>query len=352
MRYLVILAAAVFFTVFIYGEKFFIPGKIARVDNAEPLDDWNVLDLAFKEGNSLETRFLNDNYFVSELKIEDIDLNGVSISGNFFIKGRIVPGNNKNNPVLEGKFVSRDMKINSRSFKSLSMSFDFKNTRLGIRSLRLGDSYELKGMLDLAQPFYADLTFIINRAYMRDLAFIMGLKNPELVLGVMSGMITAKGKLDEIVSEGFINSKNGKIGSLDYDSAVIKIKGSGPIINISDSNIKHGKGTIDIEGYMDLRGIAKKNFYNSLKIKSDMKEIAWKEWDITKSGIDELRMTKDISENIQVGFKTMRRDPLTTYYKRENPEEMSLEYNMGLENLQMKLRENEEFFGIEHNVKF
>ena len=89
-----------------------------------------------------------------------------------------------------------------------------------------------------------------------------------------------------------------------------------------------------------------------MQIKSDLKTIAWDDWDITKTGTDELSMTKDISDRMRIGFKTMARDPLTTYYDRDNPEEMSLEYKMGLENLKMKLKENEEFLGIEHNIKF
>ena len=107
-----------------------------------------------------------------------------------------------------------------------------------------------------------------------------------------------------------------------------------------------------MEGYIDLRNIAKGGFLGGIRVKSDLKTIVWDDWDITKEGIDKLSMTKDISDNFRVGFKTMTRDPLTTYYDRENPEEMSLEYQMGEENLQMKLKENEGFFGIGRNIKF
>jgi hypothetical protein len=83
-----------------------------------------------------------------------------------------------------------------------------------------------------------------------------------------------------------------------------------------------------------------------------MKTIAWDSWDIEKKGRDELSITKDVSDNMCVGFKTVAREPVTPYRDRENPEEMSLEYKIGSKNLKMKLKENEEFFGIEHSVEF
>jgi len=153
-----------------------------------------------------------------------------------------------------------------------------------------------------------------------------------------------------LFSEGILESRNGTIGSIEYELATIKIKGFGPIINIVDSSI--GNGSLTMEGYVDLRKISGGNFFDGLKIKSDMKAIVWDRWHISKHGTDELSMTKDISDNMRVGFKTMTRESITSYYDEENPEEMNLEYKIGGQNLKMKLKENGEFFGVEHNVKF
>ena len=84
-----------------------------------------------------------------------------------------------------------------------------------------------------------------------------------------------------------------------------------------------------------------------------MKTIVWDGWDISKEGSDSLKMVKEIGEKVSVGFRTFAREELLPYQKRENPDEMSLEYKLdNCQILQMKLKENEEFFGVEHKNKF
>ena len=84
-----------------------------------------------------------------------------------------------------------------------------------------------------------------------------------------------------------------------------------------------------------------------------MKTIVWDGWDISKDGSDSIKMIKDIGDKVSVGFKTFAREELLPYQKRENLDEMSLEYKLDNGQIfQMKLKENEEFFGIEHKKRF
>ena len=115
-------------------------------------------------------------------------------------------------------------------------------------------------------------------------------------------------------------SRGGTIGAIGYNVITVRLEGFGPIINIVDSSVKQDSGKLEIEGYVDLRNIAKGNLFDGVRVKSDMKTIAWEGWDITKKGTDELNMKKDVSDNMRVGFKTVSRQPLTTYDDSQNPE--------------------------------
>jgi len=232
------------------------------------------------------------------------------------------------------------------------MSFRVAGDDLEIRSLRLGRSYELKGRVGLKKPFKADLRIDIVRADIRDLTRLMKTKNPDIAMGVVSGILYVKGDQDRFFSDAILESRNGKIGPIGYDFANVRLEGFGPIINIVDSNMRHGNSNVTVSGYVDLRDIAEGSAFDGIIVRSDMKRIVWDDWDITKKGKDQLSMEKDISDNVRIGFKTMARDPITSYYDRDNPEEMSLKYKIGLENIKMRLKEDEEFFGIEHRIKF
>lgn len=300
---------------------------------------------------SLDLDFLGDGYMASRLQIKDLNLQGVLVSTNIFIKGRFI-GEKDGSFSFSGKLFSKDLFLNSYPFLPVSMAFRITKDELEIDSLSFGESYNLKGTLALKGPFKADFRLEVIRANIRDLAIIAKAKNPDIAYGAMNGLFKISGNLANLFSDGFVESKNGVVGPIGYDTATVKLEGFGPVMNIVDSNIKQGTGTITVDGYMDLRNLAKGNLFEGLRFKSDLKTIVWEDWDISKKGSDELSLTKRISDRVHVGFKTMAREPFTNYYDDENPEEMSLEYKMGTENLKMKLKDDEEFFGVEHSVKF
>ncbi len=309
-------------------------------------------DAEVDRGISLDSTFLNNDYVFSKIKIDEADLKGAIVSTDIIVKGQFIRDDRDRVIGFSGKLFSRDVILNQKSFMPLRMSFSIENDELKIESLRIDKSYELKGRLSLVSPFKTDLRLDIVRADIRGLTKLMKTVKPGVAMGIINGVFYIKGNLANLFSDGFLESRNGKVGPIEYDSASIRLEGFGPTLNIVDSNISYGNSIITVDGYLDLRNFAKGGLFGSLRIKSDMKRLAWDGWDITKRGADELSMEKDISDKIRIGFKTMSRDPLTGYNNRENPEEMSLEYKIGMENLKMKLKENEEFFGIEHSIEF
>lgn len=301
---------------------------------------------------SMDLNFLGNDYVFSELRLRDLDVKGAAVSADIFIKGRFVRDETGAIKGLAGKLVSRNALLNSEPVMNGRMSFDLTRDELKIESLRIGKPYGLKGRIGLIGPFDIDLRLDITRADIKDLTLGMRKEKLPVMLGMMNGVFYIKGTFDNLISSGILKSRNGRIGPIDYDVATIRFEGFGPMINIVDSSVRRGEGALTMEGYIDLRMLTKGNMFEGLKLKSDMMTVVWDGWDIGSKGKDELTMKKDISDKVSVGFKTMSRTPITSYYDRQSPEEMSLEYKIGEENLKLKLKENEEFFGVEHSVKF
>ena len=305
-------------------------------------------DLGIDKAVSLNFYFCNNEKLISELKINNLDIKGAALSGNFVLKAKVLKDNG-----LIGKLYSSDMTLNSRVLPDLKIFFKLTKDELKIYSLNFGESYRLKGTVRLKEPFETNIYFEILRANLRDIALITKAKRPGVVTGIMNGIFNIKGPFNNLQSNGFIGGRSGKIGPIWYDSADIKIQGTGPIIKIVGSNIRQAQATFTMEGYIDLRSVAGSDLLSYIKLKSDMKTIIWDGWDISRDGSDSLKMIKDIGDKVSVGFKTFTREELLPYQKRDNLDEMSLEYK--LDNgqiLQMKLKENEEFFGVEHKNKF
>jgi hypothetical protein len=299
-----------------------------------------------------DLKFLNNDYVFSEFRINNLDIKGMMLSADIVGKGQFIRDDRDRIIGFSGKLFAKDIALNKEPFMGLSMSFKVTEDELEVRSLRLGMSYGLKGRVGLKRPFKTDLRVDIIRANMRNLASLMKARNPGIAMGILDGVFYIKGDQDNLFSEGILESRNGKIGPIGYALANVRLEGFGPIINIVDSNMRHGDSNVTFSGYVDLRDIAKGDAFNSIIVRSDMKRIVWDDWDITKKGKDQLSIEKDISDRVRIGFKTMAREPLTSYYDKDNPEEINLKYKIGLENLKMRLKEDEEFFGIEHNIKF
>ncbi|MBU1146841.1 MAG: hypothetical protein KKD11_00610 [Candidatus Omnitrophica bacterium] len=341
---IVSIAPWVYERIFIQEEPF---GNIAYYSPLAPEG------IEINSGTFLDVDFLNDGYVFSRFRLEDFKIKDLVVSATVVTKGQIIRDKDGKEAGFSGKLSSRDIVLDSNEFLPLDMLYEIKGDVLEIRELRLGNSCRLKGNIGLAEPFNVDLHIDIIRADMRRISGFTKIKGHDLALGIVSASFDIKGDIaGNIFSEGAIESRNGKIGPVGYNFVTLKLEGFGPVINIVDSSLHQDSSSLTMEGYIDLRNIAKGGLLDGLRIKSDMKTIAWDGWDISKDGTDELTMSKDVGENLRVGFKTMRREPITTYEDRENPEEMSLEYKMGLQNLKMKLKEDEEFFGIEHSVKF
>ena len=302
---------------------------------------------------SIDLNFLNHGFVFCKGNVDTSYSGGAGISGDFFAKGRIVKDEKGQFLGFKGKLFSKNIALNSKPFLPVHASFNIKEGELEIETLRMGKPYELKGVVGLVLPHKTDVIFEINRADMRELSKVSKMKNRDVAFGIVSGGFHIKGSLaGNLFSEGTLESRKGRLGAIEYDIVKIRLEGFGPIINIVDSSFKENSGTLTMEGYVDLRNISKGGMFDGIRVRSDVKTIVWRGWDITKDGTDELRMEKDVGDKVRVGFKTVARDSLPSYRESESLDEISLKYKMGMENLQMKLKDNEEFFGIEHSVKF
>jgi len=303
---------------------------------------------------SIDITYFGDGYIFSRIKIEDIALfKDKIVSADLAAKGRIISDGLSGQSHFSGKLISKRLLFDSKEIFPMRMLFDIKDNELRILSLFFGKSINLQGTICLAYPFKTDLRLDITRLDMRGRYFVSPASSRRAMFGIINGRFYLKGNLaGNIFSQGFVESRNGSIGSITYNVATLNLEGFGPIINIVDCNIREDTGRIFVEGYIDLRDITSSLFLDGIKVTSDVGNIVWKGWDITRKGTDELDIKKTIGENINVGFKAMSRKPLTSYEEMQRPEEMSLEYKVGLQNLKMKLKENEEFFGIERSIRF
>jgi len=256
-------------------------------------------------------------------------------------------------PTVTGVLDTARTIINYRPYEELSLQFVLKRKALEILGLKWGKSFRLVGKLELEPPYNIELIALLDGTRLEELVSFGGEGLQSVLSGAVKGRLEVEGPLKTCVSRGHISARDGNIGDVYYESAVIHMVGKGPLITIGDSRIYKETGYFLLTGDIDLGKLGKRNVFEDIVVKTDDQIIVWDGWDITKEATDDkVSLRKRINEELEVGFKA----PLNEGYaldKEDGEGEVELRYKIqGNESLKMQIKEDEEFLGVEHKVKF
>lgn len=248
-----------------------------------------------------------------------------------------------------GRLWSQNSILNYKPFRELEGSFRADDGILSITSLALGDAGNLEGLVYLSHPFLADLTLMINGLDMKDLLVFAKDAEEDAISGRIEGELKVTGPLILPEVKGRFEVTDGNLGQIEYRSMVVNLEGEGNVIAVKDSRIHQEEGSLALEGAINL---AKANVCEDVVVKSEEDRVLWQGWDITKpQDAAELRMGKAVGEDFRIDFKTYLNDELT--FANPKGEELSLEYVLTIgDRIKMYLKEDEEFLGLEHRLKF
>jgi hypothetical protein len=123
------------------------------------------------------------------------------------------------------------------------------------------------------------------------------------------------------------------------------------LLIIVNSRINTEEGYLPVEGLVDLRKVKTGNLMEDIVITSDRENIYIEGWNLSKiKESSEISLKKSIGENVSLLYKTYLEEQEENGV---NQQELELEYEiLENKNLELRLRENEEIFGLENKIKF
>ena len=256
----------------------------------------------------------------------------------------------ENDTKLCGTLKTYGSVLNNRPFPELNSSFEIQARKLRLLSCSLGDSYDLRGIADLAPPFNADLCLNFYQAAPAELLSRFSWPEAANFSGLLNGLIKITGPIGSPKVGGYLEAKHGNLGDLNFVSANINIKGRYPKISIVDSRILREKDTFLLEGEIDLTNLERQDFVD-IDIKPD-KGIFWQGWDITRSRDNRVHMSKSVAEEVKITFDAFVDDEGGNYGD-SYANELGLEYRiLGDKLLKLRLKKDEEILGFERRINF
>jgi hypothetical protein len=250
--------------------------------------------------------------------------------------------------LLTGEIMTSGTVLNYNPFAESECSFRINEKEFEILYYKFGNSARLYGTIGLAAPSNTSLFLNIDAADLSDLLLFLNQEEKEAFLGRINGKVSIEGPIRDLKTKGHLESGQGRIGDLFFETANINFEGKGPYIKFSDSRMAQEKVTLVLEGELDLRKIGKPRFLEEVKIKTSDGLVVWEGWDFSK-GRGMKGVTFKSSNNF--GFGTYAGEDIVRPGSAKDGVE--LEYKIrSKESLKMRMEEGAQFFGLEHKVKF
>lgn len=281
--------------------------------------------------------------------------------GNFDLLTNFSLNLNKQLPLAEqagkiyGTLKTYGSVLNNQPFPELSSSFEIQQDKLRILTFSLGDSYDLRGIINLANPFNVDLSLNFYRAMPHTLVSQFAFSQPPDFSGLINGLIKFTGPLQRPKVEGYLEAKDGHIGDLTFVSADINMKGRYPRISIVDSRICREEDSFLMEGEIDFSSLGQGLGYQDL-VDIDLKAeggMLWQGWDITRNGENQVHLSKNIDDDFKVTFDSFAEEASKDWQEEDFTNELGLEYRLfGDNRLTIRMKKDEGILGMEQRIKF
>lgn len=155
---------------------------------------------------------------------------------------------------------------------------DFKATAVislkGVRHIlaQWGNVSQLTGEIGFV-PSKAQLNLRFGPVAIDEFDYLGSHRLPSSLSGMLQGKMNVEGPLNRLYIDGMVTIADGKVGTLNYDSAVINFAGHLPYLRLNDSKIVKGKNTFGLAGGFDF---SLQNFMRGIEVDNSEHIIIWR----------------------------------------------------------------------------
>lgn len=158
----------------------------------------------------------------------------------------------KSAPAVRGEIWSRNSLIDYKPIRELAGQFEIRDSQLLLRSLSFGN-LSCQGSLELVYPYKMDMKVLLHDVAMEDFLNFWTRNRQYKSFGAVSGEIGVSGTWDRIGLKGSLESHDGYVEELAYNSIHLNAQGVYPQLRIGQSMISKADGlSFTFSGPFDL----------------------------------------------------------------------------------------------------
>ncbi|MDD4879267.1 MAG: hypothetical protein PHR22_02285 [Candidatus Omnitrophica bacterium] len=289
-------------------------------------------------------------YFTLTVNANHLKAIGFDILSNYYISGKLNYGANDKFESVTGDFSTSGSVINYEPIREVKGAYEFKDGVIKLTGINYGDVVYANGTVGTGKEAGLDLHFKFKGAQLG------GLTDLAMEKGTVSGLVfgdmdISGGVGKEMTIDGQLEFLNGNISTVLYNSAKITLRGKSSALEFIDSKVYTGDQVLMFEGRVDLRDIGTPRLFRNVVIKADQNTVVWAGANTIKAPAgEEYAAGADANEQFKVNLKTYE-----SQQGNQVPRQATADAESKLANqskTKLKMKENEDFFGVEHKVRF
>ncbi len=289
-------------------------------------------------------------YFTLTINANHLKAMGFDLLSNYYMSGKLNYDANNRLESVTGDFSTSGSVINYDPVREIKGAYEFKDGVIKLTGVNYGDVVYANGTIGIAGKNDLDLHFKFKGAQLgglTDLAMEKG-----AVSGLVFGDMDIHGGVGKEASiAGQLEFQNGNISTVRYNSAKITLKGKSSALEFIDSKVYTGDQVLMLEGKLDLRDIGTPRIFRNLLIKADQNTVVWAGESTMKAPAGgDYAAGAGANEQFKVNLKTYE-----SQQGNQVPRQDTMDAESKLANqagTKLKMKENEDFFGVEHKVRF
>ena len=232
------------------GADFVLPFK-GRIDFTTRQLDLS-LDLKSRGLITAKAVRTSDKNYHLFLDIDHLQTPGFDVSSKLESSLELINDEQGRYKTVLGKIWSQYSLVDYRPAQELSGEFEIKNQKLLLNSLSLGH-LQCQGYVDLVYPHKVDLLLGLDFMDLTDFLAFWSQGAADHSAGSVSGEIKISGALDRLQLKGNLESFDGFVQELAFNSFYLNFTGVYPVIEVANSTVSKSDGMIfTVDGALDL----------------------------------------------------------------------------------------------------
>ena len=344
------------FSNFRFGPKFILNGMLQTVKKGFNIDLYpedlsgNAAAMGEVSRLGISGDFAKFPYFTLGINANHLKILGFDLLSNYGITGRFNYDAGNRLESVTGDFSTTGSLINYDPVREIRGAYEFRDGVMKLTGVNYGDVVYANGSFGLGGRDEIDLHIKFKGTQLSGLTDLAMEKG--MISGTVFGDINIRGGLGKDMDiDGQLEFLNGNISTVYYNSAKITLRGKSSTLEFIDSKVYTGDQVLTVEGRIDLADIGAPRLFRNIVIKSDPSTVVWSGVNVTKMPAGEEYVTgANVNEQFRVNLKTYESQQGSQMPRQDS---MELEYKLGRPaSMKLEMRENEDFFGLEHKVRF